>query len=220
MFTGIIEDIGKINSAIRFKDRLVLAVSTKFAKEIKVGESIAVNGACLTVTEVKPPIFKAEVVSETLSRSSLQSLKYGESVNLERAMPASGRFDGHIVQGHVDCRSIITNVSNTGAGFEMEIQIPGDHKKYLTEKGSITVDGVSLTVASLNDRYFRVAVIPHTLSGTTLSIKKIGDHVNLEFDVLSKYVENMIGQKSYGQLTSMKEMKIDEEFLKKAGFVN
>jgi len=220
MFTGIIEDLGKVESLIRFKDRAVLTVAARFANELHKGDSVAVNGVCLTVTEKLRSTFRADVMGETLERSSLNLLKVGEYVNLERAISASGRFDGHIVQGHVDCRSIITNIINAGRSREIEISIPDNYKKYLAGKGSIAVDGVSLTVASLDSRYFRVAVIPHTALVTNLFHKKIGDYVNLEFDVLAKYVESVIGKSDLNGLANIKNMKIDEEFLKKAGFLN
>lgn len=220
MFTGIIEELGKVEHMLRFKGRIVLTIATKFAKDLHAGDSVSVNGVCLTVTEALKTSFKSDVTSETLARSALKYLKVGEFVNLERALLAGHRFDGHIVQGHVDCSSMITNMINADSGREIEIRIPESFRKYLTEKGSIAIDGVSLTIASLDDRYFKVVVIPHTAQKTNLFNKKIGDYVNLEFDVLAKYIEGLIQKKDYKDLLNMKNMRIDEEFLKKAGFVN
>jgi len=220
MFTGIIEDLGKIESLLRFNDRSVLTIAARFAKELKVGDSISINGACLTVTEALKISFKTDVVSETLKRSALQYLKVGEYVNLERAISAAGRFDGHIVQGHVDCSSIITNIINLGSSREIEIRVPENYSRYLTEKGSIAIDGISLTIASLDERYFKVAIVPHTLVKTNLAYRKIGDYINLEFDVLAKYIEGLIRDKKYIDLKNFSGMRIDEEFLKKAGFMN
>jgi riboflavin synthase len=220
MFTGIIEDLGKVGSLIRFKDRVVLTIAARFTNELHTGDSVAVNGVCLTVTEKLMSSFKVDIIGETLEKSSINLLKVGEYVNLERAISASGRFDGHIVQGHVDCKSIIINIINAGQSREIEISVPDNYRKYLASKGSIAVDGVSLTVASMDDRYFRVAVIPHTALVTNLFHKKIGDYVNLEFDVLAKYVESVIGKSDINDLASIKGIKIDDEFLKKAGFLN
>jgi riboflavin synthase len=220
MFTGIIEDLGKVESLIRFKDRAAISISSKFLADISPSDSVCVNGVCLTVAEKSRTSFSADIVKETLKTTSLTYLKYGEYVNLERAMSASGRFNGHIVQGHVDCRSMITNIVNRGAEREIEINVPEEQRKYLTEKGSIAVDGVSLTVASLSERYFKVAIVPHTALLTNLFHKKIGEFVNLEFDVLAKYTESLISAKDFNSLIALKDAKIDGEFLKKAGFLN
>lgn len=220
MFTGIIEDLGKVESLIRFKDRAEITISAKFLSDINPSESVCVNGACLTVAEKSGRSFRADIVKETLKTTSLTYLKYGEYVNLERAMSASGRFNGHIVQGHVDCRSMITGIVNKGAEKEIEIGYPEAFRKYLTEKGSVAVDGVSLTVASLSERSFKVAIVPHTALLTNLFHKKIGDLVNLEFDVLAKYTESLVRARDFSSLMALKDSKIDEEFLKKAGFLN
>jgi len=220
MFTGIINELGRVDSLIRFKDRVVLTVSVKFSSELKAGDSVSVNGVCLTVTEALRSSFKADVVSETLSRSSLQYLKSGEFVNLERAVPADGRLEGHIVQGHVDCKSMITNIVSTGSSREIEIRVPEGYRRYVAAKGSVAVDGISLTVASVNDRYFKVVIVPHTALKTNLFHKKIGDRVNLEFDIIAKYVEKLVENRGFGGVVSMKDIRIDTEFLKKAGFLN
>ncbi len=192
MFTGIIEDLGKVESIIRYKDRAEITIATRLAADINVSDSVCVNGVCLTAAKKSAKSFTADIVKETLKTTSLTLLKFGEHVNLERAVRASGRFDGHMVLGHADCRSAITGIVNKGAEREIEIDVPETHRKYLVEKGSIAVDGVSLTVASLSDRSFRVAVIPHTAQITNLFHKKVGGLVNLEFDVLAKYAENLL----------------------------
>lgn len=220
MFTGIIEDLGKVESLIRFKDRASISISTKFLDDISPSDSVCVNGVCLTVAEKSRTSFRADIVKETIKTTSLTYLKYGDYVNLERAMSASGRFNGHIVQGHVDCRSIITNIVVSGAERQIEISVPEAFRKYLTEKGSVAVDGVSLTVAFLSERSFIVAIVPHTALLTNLFHKKIGDFVNLEFDVLAKYTESLVMAKDFNSLMALKDAKIDEEFLKKAGFLN
>lgn len=220
MFTGIIEDLGKVTSLIRLKDKAAITINTGFLAELKPSDSICVNGVCLTVAEKLRSSFKADIVKETLEKTSLAHIKAGEFVNLERAMSASGRFDGHIVQGHVDCRSIITNITGGSSSREIEIGLPDNFRKYTTPKGSIAVDGVSLTIASVSARSFRVAIIPHTELITNLFHKKIGDWVNLEFDVLAKYLETLIRTKDISSLTAIKDMKIDESFLQKAGFLN
>jgi riboflavin synthase len=220
MFTGIIEDLGKVESLIRFRDRAIITISSRFSADLKPSDSICVNGACLTVSENTRASFKADIVKETLQKTSLTYLKVGEFVNLERAMPASGRFNGHIVQGHVDCRSTISNIVNNGAEREIEISLPESSKRYVTEKGSIAVDGVSLTVSRLSQEAFKVAIIPHTALMTNLFHKKIGDRVNLEYDVLAKYLENLIRMKDFNSLVTFKDAKIDETFLKRAGFLN
>jgi riboflavin synthase len=220
MFTGIIEDLGKVGSLVRFKDRATITISTRFSADLRPSDSICVNGACLTVTETLKTSFKADIMKETLERTSLTYLKIGEFVNLERAVPASGRFNGHIVQGHVDCKSMIVNSVSKGNTKEIEINLPDNFTKFVTEKGSIAVDGVSLTVSGLSDRSFKIAIIPHTALNTNLFHKKIGDWVNLEFDVLAKYLESLIRKKGLDSIVTLKDVKIDETFLQRAGFLN
>ncbi len=220
MFTGIIEEQGKVESLIRFRDRAVITISAKFTPDVNVSDSISVNGACLTVSEISKGSFKADIIKETFTKTSLTYLKYGEYVNLERAMPADGRFNGHIVQGHVDCRSKVINIISGDSEREIEVAFPDEYSKFIAEKGSIAVDGVSLTVSRLSGRSFRVAIIPHTAQNTNLFNKKIGDFVNLEFDVLAKYLDNIARTKPFNTLIDLKDAKIDEDFLKRAGFLN
>ena len=220
MFTGIIEDVGKVTGIVRFKDRMSLSVSSSFLDGVKSGESISVNGVCLTVTEIVRSTFKADISPETYERSALRYLNIGDEVNLEKAMGADGRFNGHIVLGHVDTRSMIVNISELGTSRNIEIKLPEEYKKYMTDKCSVSVDGVSLTALYPGRDSFIVSIIPHTALKTNLYHRKIGDWVNLEFDVLARYLEGLLRERRVDTLSLMKDMKIDSEFLKKAGFLN
>jgi riboflavin synthase len=193
MFTGIVESLGTVEGVadVAGGRRLVLNVGD-LATGLKVGDSIAVNGVCLTAVEVGPDIATTDVVAETMRRSNLGSVEQGDRVNLERPMRADGRFDGHIVQGHVDSTGEVTRVVPEGEGWILKIAAPLGGLRYVVEKGSITVDGVSLTVTSVDADGFEVALIPHTISVTTLGLRRPGDRVNLEFDVLAKYVERLL----------------------------
>ena len=193
MFTGIVESLGTVAEVTESDGgrRLVLEAGD-LAIGLEVGESIAVNGVCLTAVEVGPIGVTADVVAETLRRSNLGSMQAGDRVNLERPMRADGRFDGHIVQGHVDATGEVATVVREGEGRLVRITAPPDGLRYVVEKGSITVEGVSLTVTSVDADGFEVALIPHTLSVTTLGLLRPGDRVNLEFDVLAKYVERLL----------------------------
>jgi len=191
MFTGIVEHIGTVAMAEKEAGmRLVMDVGS--LSGIDVGDSIAVNGVCLTAVEVGPGKVTVDVVEETLNRSTLGKLESGDLVNLERPMAANGRFDGHIVQGHVDGVGEVASVDDEGEGRRMTLRIPDGLMRYVVEKGSVTVDGVSLTVAALTDDGFEVALIPHSLAVTTLGLRKAGETVNLEVDVLAKYVERLL----------------------------
>jgi len=193
MFTGIVEELGTIARLDRGTDSARLTVRGPLVtSDATHGASIAVNGVCLTVVEHADGEFTVDVMAETLSRSSLGSLRAGDRVNLERAMAAGGRFGGHVVQGHVDgTAQILERVP--GDRWELvRLSLPAGLARYVVEKGSITVDGVSLTVASVDDTSFTVSLIPTTLELTTLGHKGIGDLVNLEVDVLAKYVERLM----------------------------
>jgi riboflavin synthase len=194
VFTGIVERIGEILSVTETEAGRRIVVSSAGMGELALGASISVNGVCLTAIEPSDFSFGLDVVPETLSRTNLGRLATGESVNLERAMSVDGRFDGHIVQGHVDGTGTIEELAKSPDGaVTMRVEAPGEGLRYVVEKGSITVDGVSLTVAGLDERSFSVALIPHTLEVTTLGLRKSGDVVNLEVDILAKYVERLIG---------------------------
>ena len=193
MFTGIIEEIGKVTQIQKGTHSAILQIQAKIVLEqLKIGDSVAVNGVCLTVTSISSHSFTADVMHETLNRSALSALTCGSSVNLERAMPANGRFDGHIVAGHVDGVGKIMQIRRDDNAVWFTIQANSYIMHYIVEKGSIAIDGISLTVASLSADSFCVSIIPHTAKVTTLGMRKIGDTVNLENDIIGKYVEKFL----------------------------
>lgn len=194
MFTGIIEERGQVEELVRQGDsaRLTIAAST-VVTDAQHGASIAVNGVCLTVVEHSPAGFTVDVMAESLDRSSLGALRAGSPVNLERAVRADGRLDGHIVQGHVDGVVELLQRNEHEHWTELRLSLPDGLAAYVAEKGSVALDGVSLTVVTVGDGYFTVCLIPTTLALTTFGTRAIGDRVNVEVDVLAKYVERMIG---------------------------
>lgn len=219
MFTGIIEEVGTIRSlpsggsagSLRIGARTVL-------DKTKIGDSIAVNGVCLTVTTLLSDGFTADVMPETLRRSNLGLLKIGDHVNLERAMAADGRFGGHIVSGHIDGVGTITGIRKEENAVWITITPPASIMELIVEKGSITIDGVSLTVAAVTSDTFSVSIIPHTRACTSLLDKKKGDQVNLENDIIGKYVKRLLGGPIQSANDAPKESKITEEFLREHGF--
>ena len=194
MFTGIVEELGQVATLTKLDDSVRLEITGPLVvSDSKIGDSIAVNGVCLTVTSKTTNGFTADVMQETLNRSTLGTLVSGSKVNLERPVTMATRLGGHMVQGHVDGMGEITK-RNASENWEVvTIAPPKDLLKYIVEKGSITVDGTSLTVASVDSSVFTVSLIPETLAKTTLGIAQVGDKVNLEVDVMAKYVEKLIG---------------------------
>jgi riboflavin synthase len=197
LFTGLIADLGSVKDIERAGDGVTLEISTRLAGELHEGDSVAVNGVCLTATAVQAGSFRAQAMQETLRRSSLEQLGGGSPVNLELALRADGRLGGHIVQGHVDGTGTIEAVREEGFARVLEIEIQlgrrgGDLTRYLVEKGSVAVNGVSLTVSELRENGFSVALIPETLTRTNLGGAQVGDRVNLEVDVLAKHVERLL----------------------------
>ena len=193
MFTGIIETVGEVTHVEGDADgRRLTFESDLVTAALDIGDSISVNGVCLTATAIVGNRFSVDAVVETLERSNLGALTVGDGVNLERAMPATGRFDGHIVQGHVDGTGIVDAVEKEGDGERWTIATSEGLMRYVVEKGSVTVNGVSLTVATVLDRAFQIALIPHTLEVTTFGSASAGDAVNLEVDILAKYVERLL----------------------------
>jgi riboflavin synthase len=190
VFTGIIEELGRVGDVVPLEGGRRLRVSCSFAAELEVDDSVAVDGACLTVVAAAPEAFEAVVVEETLARTTLGALGIGDTVNLERAVPLGGRLDGHLVQGHVDARGVVDAVDQLADSRVVRIKYSRAYAAYLVQKGSVAIDGVSLTVAELDEPTgtFAVAVIPHTLDRTTASKWRPGAHVNLEFDLVGKYV--------------------------------
>ena len=193
MFTGIIEETGTIGRIRRGVHSALLTVcAEKVLAGTKVGHSIAVNGVCLTVTDLSPGCFSADVMHETLNRSSLAGLSCGSRVNLERAMAADGRFGGHIVAGHVDGVGRIARIRRDDTAVWYTVEAAPEVLRYVVEKGSITVDGISLTVAAVTRKDFSVSAIPHTVSHTILNERTEGSLVNLETDIIGKYVEKLL----------------------------
>ena len=196
MFTGIVEERGQVLAVTPMGDSARLVIRAALAvSDAKLGDSIAVNGVCLTVTEFDEESFSADVMAETLLRTSLGAALPGSDVNLERAMPAHGRLGGHLVQGHVDGTGSILTIEPTEHWTVVRVGIPRELSRYIAEKGSITIDGVSLTVVSVDDTSFSVSLIPTTLRETTRGDRSIGDVVNLEIDVIAKYVERLLEAK-------------------------
>jgi len=216
VFTGIIEELGKVKSLKRTsrESRLVISAE-KIMEDIHIGDSIAVNGVCLTVTSLSADSFTADVMPETLRKSNLGSLKKGDPVDLERAMAAEGRFGGHMVSGHIDGTGTILSSKKEGNAVWVKIEAPKDIMELIVEKGSIAIDGISLTVAEVGKNYFSVSVIPHTGSETILLKKKPGDIVNLENDIVGKYVRRLMDCRSRDD---KKEDGITMEFLAEHGF--
>jgi riboflavin synthase len=193
MFTGIVEQIGSVAEVTDNATGRRMVLSGAALGDLPVGASLAVNGVCLTAVETGPGTVAVDVIPETLQRTNLAALVRESQVNLERPMPVDGRFDGHIVQGHVDGVGTVSAVDETtDGGVIMTVRIPEGLSRYLVEKGSVTIDGVSLTVAGLGEEDFSVALIPHTLEVTPLGLRKPGDTVNLEMDVVAKYVERLL----------------------------
>ena len=223
MFTGIIEEIGKVEAVAKGSNSAVITIAAvKVLEDTKIGDSIAVNGVCLTVTSISGRKFSADVMAETLRRSSLGSLKHGSMVNLERAMAANGRFGGHIVSGHIDGVGVISSFKKEDNAVWVEIETPAKILRYIVEKGSITIDGISLTVAKLTDSSFAVSVIPHTGEETTLLNRNPGDIVNLENDIVGKYVERLMNFKTDDRDNKSEERNnsdsITMNFLNENGF--
>lgn len=193
MFTGIIEEIGTIERIQKGIHSAVLSIRAKIVtKDSKIGDSIAVNGICLTITAFFPSGFTADVMHETLNRSALASLTPGSPVNLERAMAANGRFGGHIVAGHVDGTGTVKQIQRDDNALWYTISAPLSITRYIVEKGSIAINGISLTVAAAEAAEFRICAVPHTMAATTLNQLKPGDLVNLETDMIGKYVERFL----------------------------
>ena len=220
MFTGIIETKGSIVSVAKGAKGSRLTINAKgIMDDVKLGDSISVNGVCLTAAEIKDDTFTADVMEETLRRSNLGSLKPGSEVNLERAMAAGGRFGGHIVSGHIDGTGTITSFVNEGNAIWVTVEAPPSILNLIVEKGSIAIDGISLTVAYIDSKCFKVSIIPHTSSETTLTSKKVGDKVNLENDIIGKYVEKLMGLSGDGMKTGKGSSSLTKSKLFENGFI-
>ena len=220
MFTGIVEEIGRVERIKHGQHSAVLTIHADTVLEgTKIGDSIAVNGICLTVTELFSHGFSADVLHETLNRSSLASLRPGHRVNLERAMAANGRFGGHIVAGHVDGVGTVQRIEKDDNAIWYTIAAGPEVLKYVVEKGSITIDGISLTVARVDSQSFAISAIPHTVSVTVLADRKPGDIVNLETDIIGKYVEKLLHFPQEEAAPAPKQSSgITKEFLTRYGY--
>lgn len=221
MFTGIIEEVGSVASIRKGAHSCVLTVNaSRVLEDVHLGDSIATNGVCLTVTSFTSHSFSADVMHETLNRSSLGSLHIGSPVNLERAMLAGGRFGGHIVSGHIDGVGTISSIKEDDNAVWYTVEAPSSILRYIIEKGSITLDGISLTVAKVTNSNFSVSIIPHTRAQTNLASKKVGDVLNLENDLVGKYVERLMLQPiaASQEQSEQKSSGITKEFLSHYGF--
>ena len=211
MFTGIIEKTGKIKKITRKNRGYELQIEIEEAwEDLKIGESICVNGACLTLIDFKDNRLTFDVSPETLRKTTFKKISVNETVNLERALKLGDRLGGHIVLGHVDDTGVIRSLKKEGDFYTLIIEIPLRILKYIAEKGSLAVDGISLTVASKKDNTIEIAIIPHTFNNTNLKTKRIGDYVNLEVDVIARYVESLI---------YTNRQNVNWNLLKKTGFI-
>lgn len=193
MFTGIIEETGKLTSVENIAGGKRLKISaSKIFNDLKIDDSVCVNGVCLTVTKIDNYFFWCDAVGETLNKTTLANVNQNYELNLERALRLTDRLGGHLVQGHVNGIGIITRLTKLGENFSLEIEIPKEIVKYVVDEGSITVDGISLTVAKIVERKITVSIIPHTWSNTNLQQRKTGDRVNIETDIFAKYVEKIL----------------------------
>lgn len=216
MFTGIVEEIGRVHSVTKSaKSAKITIKASRVLEDIKLGDSISTNGVCLTVTEFTSKTFTVDVMAETMRRSSLNILSSGDEVNLERALRVGDRLGGHIVSGHIDGMGRISNYENEDNAVWVTIETCNDILKYIVQKGSIAIDGISLTVAYVDETVFKVSIIPHTKEVTTLIKKKVGDIVNLECDLVGKYIEKLL---LFKEQPSVKK-DIDMNFLSEHGFV-
>ena len=222
MFTGIVEEIGTVEEIKSGRSSAVIMIKAdKVLEDTKIGDSIAVNGICLTVISVGSGCFSADVMHETLNRSSLAKLSRGSLVNLERAMAADGRFGGHIVSGHADGTGLITDVRRDDTAVWYTVKAAPEIMRYIVEKGSITIDGISLTVARVSESDFAVSAIPHTVAETVLKKRRKGDIVNLETDIIGKYVEKLMfsrGENTDKGTHTKTQSLITKDILTKYGF--
>lgn len=193
MFTGIIEEVGIVKKIKKENKNLILNISVSFLDEIQINQSIAHNGACLTVIELSEESYSVHVVSETIQKTNMPSLKQGDAINIERCLSIGSRLDGHFVQGHVDCVAKCVSIIDLNGSWVFQFQYPKEYKNYIVRKGSITINGVSLTISNIDDlnNTFEVNIIPYTFQNTNFNIIKIDNFVNVEFDIFGKYFERL-----------------------------
>jgi riboflavin synthase len=221
LFTGLIEEVGEVNSILKStKSAQISIYANDILNDVKIGDSIAVNGVCVTVTDFYSNKFSADIMPETLRRSNLGSLKRGSKVNLERAVCAGERFGGHIVSGHIDETGKVKSIEKEDTAAWITIEASSNILKYVVLKGSITLDGVSLTVADAGSDYFKVSIIPHTKEETTLLSKNVGNEINIECDIIAKYLEKLFKfDDKDNDKSKANESGISESMLRKAGFI-
>ncbi|MBQ7533475.1 MAG: riboflavin synthase [Bacteroidales bacterium] len=214
MFTGIIEEIGKVKAIVRQANSIKLTIAVKkILEDMHVGDSICTNGVCLTVTTFDDGSYTADVMPETMNRTNFKDLRINDLVNCERAMPANGRFGGHLVSGHIDGTGVISKMSRDDKAIRIKIETRPEILNYIVEKGSITIDGISLTVTEVNNWDFGVSIIEHTQDATTLTKKKVGETVNLENDIVGKYIEKFVGSFSAKKDENLLNLLNDNNFL-------
>lgn len=214
MFTGIIEEIGKITSIVPIAGGKKLKISARtIMNDVKVNDSVCINGVCLTVVRIDGDSFWVDAVGATLEKSTFSDVHVSNAVNLERALKLNERLGGHFVQGHVNAMGVIKEIKKLGENYFLKIDLPREVKKYLIPEGSIAIDGISLTIAEVEDSEIRISIIPHTWQNTNLKERKIGDRVNIETDVIAKYIENM--SLKYNSTT---KTNITENWLKERGY--
>ena len=194
MFTGIIESLAKVESIEKEQSNVHFTFSSSITHELKIDQSVAHNGVCLTVVKLNNLNYTVTAIDETLQKTNLKNWKIGDFVNIERCMPANGRFDGHIVQGHVDETGTVTNITDNKGSWTYTIAYQNKSNNITVEKGSVTINGTSLTVVNSEDHSFSVCIIPYTFENTVFKTLKIGDTVNLEFDIVGKYLAKMMGK--------------------------
>jgi riboflavin synthase len=220
MFTGIIEAVGNIK-AINITGqgaRLVIATNSLDMADVKLGDSIATNGICLTVVAVESSSFSADVSNETLTRTGFANYQTGQTVNLEKAMLPTTRFGGHMVSGHVDAVVAISAIEHNGNSIEYWLEMPSDLAPYIAEKGSITIDGTSLTVNSLTDDKFRLTIVPHTTAQTIIANYQVGTKVNVEVDLIARYIERLLTKKDSSS-TEGQASGVTQDLLARSGFI-
>lgn len=220
MFTGIIEEVGQIQSVKKGQDWCQFTIrAEKVLRGVKLGDSIAVNGTCLTVTSFTDKEFTVDLMPETLKSTNLGQLRDGSSVNLERAMAAGDRFGGHFVSGHIDGVGKIVGKTPYGNAVVFRIATDSDLLRYIVPKGSVAIDGISLTVVSVDEGSFTVSIIPHTMGETVLKFRTVNDQVNLECDMIGKYIEQFISHR-LGTKGNSRGNRLDAEFLREHGFMS
>lgn len=211
MFTGLIEEIGKIRKVENYGGgKKFFIEARKIFDDLKIDDSVSINGVCQTVVSIENNIFSVVAVEETISKTTLKNLRAGEYVNLERALRPIDRMGGHIVQGHVDCVGVVSKIEKLATAVLIWVYYPEEFDKYVVRTGSICLDGVSLTTARVEKNSFMVSIIPHTMENTTLKYLKLGDYVNLEFDIIGKYIEKLINNNNSNTNSRIFEQFFDQ----------